>query len=226
MLQNTFKITALAAAMVLSVPAHAAITVWDGNGATDSVTYDQFGPVFTDVSSGTAFTSVGGKTGTLTTTTGSGLFRVNEGNGWDGDFAPGARLLWNSGSGAITFTFANSVSAIGAQIQPNFYGPFVASLRLSNGSVFSFNGQSGFAGNNSAIFIGAKSDSANISSVTFKATDSTLQKTNFAIGELSLTSAVSAVPEPGAWVLMIVGFGLVGASMRRRRLTTTVCYAA
>ncbi|MBB6226869.1 hypothetical protein FHS79_001031 [Polymorphobacter multimanifer] len=31
---------------------------------------------------------------------------------------------------------------------------------------------------------------------------------------------VGALPEPGSWALMIAGFGLVGASMRRRRAVT------
>jgi hypothetical protein len=33
-------------------------------------------------------------------------------------------------------------------------------------------------------------------------------------------SFVFAVPEPGTWALMIVGFGLTGATLRRRRLAT------
>lgn len=32
-----------------------------------------------------------------------------------------------------------------------------------------------------------------------------------------MTDLTSAVPEPGAWALMIVGFGLMGATLRRRR---------
>jgi len=36
--------------------------------------------------------------------------------------------------------------------------------------------------------------------------------------------SISAVPEPATWALMILGFGLVGAAMRRRR-TLTVRYA-
>lgn len=37
--------------------------------------------------------------------------------------------------------------------------------------------------------------------------------------------AVAPVPEPGSWALMIGGFGLVGAAMRRRRVTTRVAFA-
>lgn len=36
------------------------------------------------------------------------------------------------------------------------------------------------------------------------------------------TAAIPAVPEPGTWVLMLGGFGLIGASMRRRRATAMV----
>lgn len=38
------------------------------------------------------------------------------------------------------------------------------------------------------------------------------------------SSVVSAVPEPGVWLTLIVGFGLVGAILRwrRRRLTRRV----
>lgn len=35
----------------------------------------------------------------------------------------------------------------------------------------------------------------------------------------------AAVPEPATWALMIMGFGLVGASMRRRAARTTVSFA-
>jgi len=40
-------------------------------------------------------------------------------------------------------------------------------------------------------------------------------------GDLSYT----AVPEPAAWAMMISGFGLVGAMMRRRRTKLSVHYA-
>lgn len=35
----------------------------------------------------------------------------------------------------------------------------------------------------------------------------------------------TAVPEPATWAMMIIGFGLTGAAMRRRKVQTTVSYA-
>ncbi|RJT24349.1 PEP-CTERM sorting domain-containing protein [Chakrabartia godavariana] len=37
--------------------------------------------------------------------------------------------------------------------------------------------------------------------------------------------SITSVPEPAAWGLMLLGFGLVGASMRSRKGKTTVVYA-
>ncbi len=34
------------------------------------------------------------------------------------------------------------------------------------------------------------------------------------------TVSVGAVPEPGTWVLLVLGFGLIGATMRRRQMQT------
>ncbi len=44
---------------------------------------------------------------------------------------------------------------------------------------------------------------------------------------LNSSLALSAVPEPGTWALMIAGFGFVGSAMRRRKAATrtTVSYA-
>ena len=39
-------------------------------------------------------------------------------------------------------------------------------------------------------------------------------------GALDLGPAPAAVPEPGAWALMIAGFGLAGAALRQRRRVT------
>jgi hypothetical protein len=38
-------------------------------------------------------------------------------------------------------------------------------------------------------------------------------------------SAVSAAPEPAAWAMMMVGFGLIGGAIRYRRRKTTLSFA-
>lgn len=52
----------------------------------------------------------------------------------------------------------------------------------------------------------------------------------FTAGPATLTitrAAVAAVPEPGTWAMMLLGFGAIGASMRRRRhQSTTISQAA
>ena len=40
---------------------------------------------------------------------------------------------------------------------------------------------------------------------------------NVGLDNISLDSAISAVPEPSAWAMMLLGFGAIGVAMRRRR---------
>lgn len=47
-----------------------------------------------------------------------------------------------------------------------------------------------------------------------------IMNVSFSVGDV-----VPSVPEPASWVLMLVGFGLVGAAMRHRRETLRVTYA-
>jgi len=42
---------------------------------------------------------------------------------------------------------------------------------------------------------------------------------------LAATDSIPAVPEPATWGLMIVGFGLIGAAIRRRGVRTSVRFA-
>lgn len=49
--------------------------------------------------------------------------------------------------------------------------------------------------------------------------DSSINQYNCCQGNPMTFEARSAVPEPAAWALMLVGFGTIGAAMRRRRVT-------
>ena len=56
---------------------------------------------------------------------------------------------------------------------------------------------------------------ANVDNFAFR-TDAGTTRYNFA------TSAVAAVPEPGTWAMMLVGFGAIGGTLRRRRRAGTL----
>jgi hypothetical protein len=49
-----------------------------------------------------------------------------------------------------------------------------------------------------------------------------LESLNGAQGNFDHVSLTSAVPEPASWAMLIAGFGLSGAAMRRRRVTAAV----
>lgn len=42
---------------------------------------------------------------------------------------------------------------------------------------------------------------------------------------ITISAATAAVPEPAAWALMVLGFGAIGAAMRRREQRTRVRFA-
>ena len=48
----------------------------------------------------------------------------------------------------------------------------------------------------------------------------------FGLDNVSVTAVNGAVPEPATWAMMLVGFGAVGVSLRRRRRTNTLLRAA
>lgn len=217
----SIKAVTLAATAVLAFatsPAVAAVA-WDGTGASDTVDFSQFGPEGSTVSSGTTFTSPGGVTGAVTTSADGALQRINQSSGWSGNFAPGAPLLWNLGSaGDVTFNFDQAVAAAGAQFQADFYGPFVARFTLNDGSFFDVNGDSTGNADNSAVFVGASSGAADISSVTFHELSGGGDN-DFAVGNLRLLASPVApgVPEPATWAMMLFGFGFVGSALRAKR---------
>jgi len=49
---------------------------------------------------------------------------------------------------------------------------------------------------------------------------------NLGSWDLSLNGVSGAVPEPATWAMMLIGFGAIGVSMRRRRTTVKAALAA
>lgn len=221
------KATALAftaAIAFAAVPAQAAVALWDGTGADDSFSWGQLGPNFTVVPSGTGVVSTGGLGATLADSAGT-MMRLDQGSGWFGSFGAGEQLLWNNLDGLITIAFANPVAAAGAQIQSDAYGDFIARITTSNGDFFDIGGNANSNGGDTNPFLGVRSDTADISSITFGLQT---RSTSFAIGQLDIVGGgvAGAVPEPATWLMMMLGLGLVGGAMRsQRRRKLTVSYS-
>ena len=121
-------------------------------------------------------------------------------SGWNGNFATGDAILnlFNS-DGPVVITAAERhgvFSAMGAQIAANRNGAFTATVRAFdvNGvplGTATFNGTNNSNADNSAIFVGVRSDTANIHSVSFD-TDSTEFNGDFALNHVSIVSTPAA----------------------------------
>ena len=103
------------------------------------------------------------------------------------------------------------------------YGSYIStneaySALLSTGDVFGF---ATAATRGTARFLGFVSDGAAITSLTLTSLAGVngvpTEGFGFAFDVTSFTLADSAVPEPATWAMMIGGFGLAGATLRRRK---------
>jgi hypothetical protein len=198
--------------------------------ANDTVDWGQLGPAFTPLTTPENWTSTGalytgqvGITGSLIGT--QNFERLDQGNGWSGNFLPGDHLLWNEGAYLQTgidigVLFNNFSFGGGAQIQADFFGPFTATLTAFDGlgnliGTTVLAGNSTSAGDGSAIFIGFQSSSANVAFLNFNVVDQ-YGGDSLAIDTLTIYGSGST-PEPTS--LLLLGSGLVAAvAYGRRRL--------
>ena len=88
----------------------------------------------------------------------------------------------------------------------------------NGGQTFTFGGTTGFALGSGSNFFGFQGIlGQSIASFSIDITPGSIQ--NVQQIRLDETGAVGAVPEPGTWAMMLVGFGAMGFSVRRRRKT-------
>lgn len=101
---------------------------------------------------------------------------------------------------------------------------------VARSGTFDFTFQSGFDGGFDSTVVGGylgpqlftgSNSAPTLRTGAFALTDGP----NNATGTLTVTT-VAAIPEPATWAMMVIGFGLAGSAMRRRRITTRVSYAA
>jgi hypothetical protein len=155
-----------------------------------------------------------------------------EGTDWFGNFTAGEHVLYSGDANdasaaatALTVNFNTAVGGVGLQITSAAFLDFDASLEVFNGAaslgLFTVSGLMTGSGDGSAPFLGALSDSSNITRAVFTLTSNT----DFGFGVNRLLTADSAdtppvdpgaeVPEPGTLTLLAIG--AAGALVRRRR---------
>jgi hypothetical protein len=127
---------------------------------------------------------------------------------WNGNFTPGDHLLDSgipSNRGPMTISFPSPVLGGGAQIENDPGGPFVASIAAfdATGTLlgsFTEAGQSSFT--TTAIFLGIRSDSANIAKIQYSIVSGPPDpRVDFAINQFDFYAAASPdiVPTSLAW---------------------------
>ena len=237
-----FAASAAIAALSMTGAAHAALTVFVANPNTNSIDWTNAviaggGVVTTNIdfdgaNVGASFTSTAG----TSLQSGSGPAQGNTSAGpvssGEGLNAPSTYLEMASPDQdpiSLTVNFASAVGAAGL-FTIDYFGAdgFNNVLRLSaftgaNGSgtlLGSVDGaQFNFQSNN-RYFMGVVSTSNDIGSIVFTRLSDTsgdiLGVDNIVSGTLN-----GGVPEPASWAMLIAGFGLTGAAMRRRRMVTT-----
>lgn len=138
----------------------------------------------------------------------------------------GTRNLGNGGSGSVyfatpdtaTFTFTSAISALGIDMLG------LGTVGGSTTITATVNGQQIVVGTfqNASAFFGLNGE--NFTAVTFSGTapDDGIDFDDLAY---RFAGVGGTVPEPSAWALMILGFGLVGAAMRRRRQAVRIGHA-
>jgi hypothetical protein len=180
---------------------------------TDSVNWGTLGPAGTTVANPFTILSTGGRSISVSQPAQFGGFSVFEqtpptgADSWNGNFAPGdmlldGGLLGSKRSDPYTLNFGTTaVASGGAQIESDSNGKFTAEVQALDASgrvlaSFTEAGNSTQAADNSAIFIGISSTSANIYQIALSLTKAPSNTVgDFAINEFDFrTSALAVAP--------------------------------
>lgn len=208
---------ALAALVASTAPAQAAITIYTSLAAFNAATSAQGTDTYTGFSiTGSTPSPIVrtagayGYTGSVSTTTFFG-----------GGTTANPFLSTNTATDTMTFnTFTGGVQAAGG----NFFGSDVSGTFAAGNVTITATDSSGtvtqtIVGATTSSFLGFVSTSA-ITGVTVTSVQPQTgflwpSLDNFVLAKRA-GGPVPIVPEPGTWLMMVAGFGLVGGAMRRR----------
>ena len=216
-MQRVLKIALASAAMGLAaVPAQAVEVIGCGGGSSCLSGTTNVNLVSAENTAlGTGTVGIGGPAVTFTTTEAGGLDLDASGQATisAGDEGTLTQLMFNIVTGFTGAEFSlNPLNVQGGPIQ------FGVSITTSAGGLFNFLAP---AGNQRFAVLAGVGET--LTSVTLSSTAGFGSFTQLRVGT---GRNVGAVPEPGTWAMMLLGFGGIGYSLRRRRKIGTIAQLA
>ncbi len=203
-----------------------------GQNPTDFIDLSQLGPTGTILSTPQVVSTFEGNAALVGNINGTSFLRVDEGNGWRGNFDYGENLIWTGNSsvvgvggiGPMGIALENPVGSFGFEIQTDLYGPFTATVEAFdiNGHLLfgsTFSGHSNGLENGSALFVGlGDTTGVNISEILISTSSGNPQFANdFAIDDPSFTyTTATATPEPSSMFLMGSSLAVLAGILRRK----------
>jgi hypothetical protein len=196
-------------------PSYSLVTSRSALAGTDSVNWGTLGPSATAAPNPFTILSTSGRSISVSKTQ-VDVFVLDEqtpptsSSSWNGNFAPGDVVLYTHDYSSRTFNpitlnfDTTAVAAGGAQIQSESFGAFTAEVQAldSSGNIlasFTENGNSTNAADNSAIFIGISSTSANIYKIALSLTKAHGgSKGDFGINKFDFRTSPLAAPAVAA----------------------------
>jgi hypothetical protein len=181
--------------------------------ATDQVNWSTLGPTGTIIPAPFQFTTAHGMRLTVATGgSGPSFKRLDQGNGFSGDFAPGTPLLATNSLGSLDIKFPTRVHGAGAFVEHATLGSFTQYVLALSGTTvvaeFTVDETNDHLGNGTAGFIGVLSDQDNITEVFFD---------SFRGGNTVSAGPLIAVPLPAGLAMAVSSLPLVWLTARALR---------